>query len=189
MTSVCQNTHEPGQWRDVPILKSSISRVPYHYTPKQYFADHPEASEKNSDISPYISGQGGYKAYTRHIPESQPPKPPSTIDRDLMRQTMKGYDSNNFFLFIEPYELRHVVGGDDSRLLTLDNGDGIIGAGPQLMLSEKTLSEIEVGQPHHRMNPAYMVERFLDTMPGFPIVEHDFSGADFSVDIGLPEHT
>lgn len=53
----------------------------YHYTPKQYFADHPEASEKNSDISPYISGQGGGKAYSRHIPESQPPGPPSTIDR------------------------------------------------------------------------------------------------------------
>ena len=37
----------------------------------------------------------------------------------------------------KPYELWHVVGGDDSRFLTLDNGDCIIGAGPQLMLSEK----------------------------------------------------
>lgn len=89
----------------------------YHYSPKQYFADYPEASEKNSDISPYISEQRDSKADSRHIPLSPSLRPPSTVDRDLMRQTMKGYDSNNFFLFIAA-----VVGREEAkRLMKLFN--------------------------------------------------------------------
>lgn len=89
----------------------------YHYTPKQYFADHPEASEKNSDISQFLPRQGGGRIMSTTIAERQPPKPPSTINRDLMRQTMKGYDSNNFFLFIAA-----IVGRDEAmRLMSLFN--------------------------------------------------------------------
>lgn len=89
----------------------------YHYPPKQYFADHPEASEKNSDISPFISGQRDGKADSRHIPLSPSLRPPSTVDRNLMRQTMKGYNSNNFFLFIAA-----VVGREEAkRLMKLFN--------------------------------------------------------------------
>ena len=68
----------------------------------------------------------------------------------------------------KPNEVGDEMGGDKCRLLALDNGYRLGGHGGggvrQQVLAEQALLHAEVLHPPHRMNPAYLIERFLDTL-------------------------
>ena len=62
-------------------------RCGYHYTPKAYFADDPTARE-------------GLQTSPEVVFKPSEPAPPSFIDRAVMEQTLKGYESNNLYRFL-----------------------------------------------------------------------------------------
>lgn len=74
-----------------------VNRCGYHYPPKAYFHDHPEACEKNdhwreNDVCIY-------RTSTR--PQPQKPQPQASfIERTLMEQTLHGYSTNSLFVFL-----------------------------------------------------------------------------------------
>lgn len=57
----------------------------YNFTPSMYFDKNPQSRPAQSE--------------PKRIPD--PPKPPSFIDRNVMESTLKGYDINPLFAFIE----------------------------------------------------------------------------------------
>lgn len=65
----------------------------YHYTPKQFFSDHPDLKPEN-DYNDYI-----YNNVSVHqaIPE---PTPPSFVDSSIMQKTMTAYNTNPLFAFL-----------------------------------------------------------------------------------------
>lgn len=62
----------------------------YHYTPKEYFADHPEKKKDllNSESYPLVKQAKVL------------PPPPSFIQPDLMEQSLQSYNRNNLYLFL-----------------------------------------------------------------------------------------
>ena len=73
------------------------NRCGYHYPPKAYFRDNPEASEKIGDWRET-------NAFARKSPVTPeipiPKSQPSFIDRTLMEQTLQGYSTNALFAFL-----------------------------------------------------------------------------------------
>ena len=69
------------------------NRCGYHYTPKQFFSDHPDLKPEN-DYNDYI-----YNNVSAHqaIPE---PTPPSFVDSSIMQKTMTAYNTNPLFVFL-----------------------------------------------------------------------------------------
>lgn len=65
----------------------------YHYTPKQFFSDHPDL-KPDKDYNDYI-----YNNVSVHqaIPE---PTPPSFVDSYIMQKTMTAYNTNPLFVFL-----------------------------------------------------------------------------------------
>lgn len=67
----------------------------YHYTPKKFFADNPDAKKLLYDEKA--------ECETKHIPQDvtpKPPRPPSYIDTGIMRRSMHAYEINTFVNFL-----------------------------------------------------------------------------------------
>jgi len=76
------------------------NRCGYHYTPKQYFSDNPDAkkllSQNNSPKNIKVS-----KMSHTQTPKMQESKfEPYYFDRTLMERTLTHYSDNNFYLFL-----------------------------------------------------------------------------------------
>lgn len=69
----------------------------YHYTPKDYFHDHPEERPKdwNEDYSPVYNKVRDSKP--KELPK---PLPPSTIPYDIVRKSMAQYSMNPLFNYL-----------------------------------------------------------------------------------------
>lgn len=65
-------------------------RCGYHFTPKDYFAECPEAK----------TGLFSDDEVRRSMKTSPPPSPPSFIDRVIMKQTLRDYQQNKLCLFL-----------------------------------------------------------------------------------------
>ena len=92
----------------------------------------------------------------------------------------------------KPDEVRDEKGGNQCRLLALDNGYGLGGHGGggvrQQVLAEQALFHSEIRELPYRMYPADLVERLLDTMSGCGIVAHDLARTHIAVPVCLPEY-
>jgi hypothetical protein len=66
------------------------SNCGYHYTPKQYFQDHPSNNENNQLE----------KATCKQKATVSAPKPASYIPTEVFKASLKNYDSNNFVIFL-----------------------------------------------------------------------------------------
>ena len=92
----------------------------------------------------------------------------------------------------KPDEVRDEKGGNQCRLLALDNGYGLGGHGGggvrQQVLAEQALLHPEVRYLPYRMYPAYLVEGFLDTVSRFSVIAHDLARTHIAVPVCLPEY-
>ena len=88
----------------------------------------------------------------------------------------------------EPNIFGQIIGCHKCRLFAFDYGNRFAPVHRQEMFTEKTLTQVEVGQLQQRVNPCNMVERELYTFAVVGIIEHDFPGTNTAVDVGLPEH-
>lgn len=66
------------------------SNCGYHYTPRQYFQNHPSINENNRPRE---------AIYNPKVTSSAP-KPVSYIPPDVFKASLKNYDSNNFVIFL-----------------------------------------------------------------------------------------
>jgi len=66
------------------------SNCGYHYTPKQYFQDHPSINEDNQLE----------KTSFRHKTTISVPKPDSYIPADVFKASLKNFETNNFVVFL-----------------------------------------------------------------------------------------
>ena len=76
---------------DVVGICDHINSCGYHYSPKAFFADHPD-----------MNTSSGFDRY-RVIPQRQKPVElflPSYVSKDIMTQTMTNYESNPLFLYL-----------------------------------------------------------------------------------------
>ena len=64
----------------------------YHYTPKQFFADHPDLKPENDDDT-YINNILVHKVKAK-------PKSPSFIDSSIMQKSLTAYNTNPLFVFL-----------------------------------------------------------------------------------------
>lgn len=97
-------------------------------------------------------------------------------------------EASVFTTCCQPYIFRQIICSHKCSLFALDNGDRLASVHRQQMFTEETLTQIEVRQSEQRMNPCYMVEWLLHALACLGIVKHHLSGANTTVDIGLPEH-
>lgn len=70
-------------------------RCGYHYTPAQYFQDHPEAKEQLGDELPHTYNSRPTPALPTH-----PLKEPYYFDMELVKKTEAAYSHNNFYKFL-----------------------------------------------------------------------------------------
>lgn len=71
-----------------------INNCGYHYTPKQFFADNPEAKKE------LLSGVSDNERNVSMPIQRKPPPPPSFVRPKLMTDTMRCYGKNNFVKFL-----------------------------------------------------------------------------------------
>ena len=91
------DTEERITFPDYVGICDHVNRCGYHYPPKAYFHDHPEASEKDE----HWRERDAYSPKTYTKPVVPRPKPqPSFFERSLMEQTMHGYSTNSLFVFL-----------------------------------------------------------------------------------------
>lgn len=65
----------------------------YHYTPKQFFADHPDFKPENDD--------NGYIYNNVSVHQTKPePISPSFVDASIMQRTLTAYNTNHLFTFL-----------------------------------------------------------------------------------------
>ena len=114
----------------------------YHYPPKQYFNEHPEAKENCHD--------NDWTMPLSEPPQPKPKPPPSFIANATMRATLHAYKSNNFVTFlrsimddnavakvIERYHIGTVKKWDGGTVFWQVGEDGNVHAG-KLMLYNPT---------------------------------------------------
>ena len=75
------------------------SRCGYHYTPKQYFHDNPDAKKELMEGSDWTGTQSLHQPMMQPKPE-QPSEPPYYFPLVLMQKSEKCYEQNNLFLFL-----------------------------------------------------------------------------------------
>ena len=56
------------------------------------------------------------------------------------------------------------------------------------MLTEETLCKLEVWQSQHRVYPVDVWKRFLHTMSGQSVIQHNLTTTDIAVSRDLPEY-
>ena len=105
----------------------------YHYTPKEYFADHPEEKEELHNSANCLLVK----------PSRVLPPPPSFIERDLMERSLQSYEQNNLYLF-----LSHQLGSEKAmNLMQLYNiGTSKHWAGATIFWQIDTLNRIRTGK-------------------------------------------
>lgn len=76
-----------------------VNSCGYHYPPRQYFADHPEACPKDEEASSAVSRPSHVKSLNS-IQQSEPSVPTSFIEPAVMESSLSCYEINPLYIFL-----------------------------------------------------------------------------------------
>ncbi|MBK7096743.1 MAG: hypothetical protein IPH57_17390 [Saprospiraceae bacterium] len=103
-----------------------LQKCGYHYTPKQYFDNNPEARPKETN-SLYLDNKNNYSGFQSYqdltkVNESRQKETGSFIKAEILHDSLKNYENNNFIKYLQSLFPIEIVQGIIKKYLIGTSG-------------------------------------------------------------------